>query len=245
MTRPEGTPTEKSSVEEIRARFDADVERFSNLETGQSATMDAPFVLELMTEAAAASTPRARHLLDIGCGAGNYSLKMLERLPDLDVTLLDLSQPMLDRAQERVASATQGKVRAIRGDIRQIDLGEGQFDIMLAGMVFHHLRNPREWDDTFRKCFGALRPGGSLWIADLIAHETAPAQAMMWRRYGEYLTKLQDEAYRDRVFTYIEREDSPSSLVFQLDLLRTVGFESIEILHKTHVFATFGGIRGR
>jgi tRNA (cmo5U34)-methyltransferase len=29
----------KSTVDEIRQRFDADVERFSNLETGQSATL--------------------------------------------------------------------------------------------------------------------------------------------------------------------------------------------------------------
>ena len=44
----------KSTVEEIRARFDNDVERFSNLETGQSATIDAPLALELIAEAAAA-----------------------------------------------------------------------------------------------------------------------------------------------------------------------------------------------
>ena len=43
----------KSSVEQIRQRFDNEVERFSNLETGQSATMDAPLVLELITSAAA------------------------------------------------------------------------------------------------------------------------------------------------------------------------------------------------
>ena len=45
----------KSTVEEIRARFDADVERFSNLETGQLATVDAPLVLDLVTQAAAAA----------------------------------------------------------------------------------------------------------------------------------------------------------------------------------------------
>jgi hypothetical protein len=32
----------KSTVDEIRQRFDADVERFSNLDVGQSATVDAP-----------------------------------------------------------------------------------------------------------------------------------------------------------------------------------------------------------
>jgi hypothetical protein len=45
----------KSTVEEIRQRFDADVERFSNLETGQSATVDAPLALALVAEAATAS----------------------------------------------------------------------------------------------------------------------------------------------------------------------------------------------
>ena len=90
----------KSTVDEIRQRFDADVERFSNLETGQSATVDAPLAMALVAQAAAATTPHARHVLDVGCGAGNYTLKLLEQLPNLDVTLIDLSQPMLDRARE-------------------------------------------------------------------------------------------------------------------------------------------------
>ena len=47
----------KSTVDEIRQRFDADVERFSNLETGQSATMDSPLAMELIAQVAAATTP--------------------------------------------------------------------------------------------------------------------------------------------------------------------------------------------
>jgi tRNA (cmo5U34)-methyltransferase len=90
----------KSTVEEIRQRFDADVERFSNLETGQSATVDAPLAMALVAEAAAATTPHARHVLDVGCGAGNYTLRLLERLPSLDATLIE--------------PASQGKSRAAR-----------------------------------------------------------------------------------------------------------------------------------
>src|SRR5205823_7863677 len=98
----------KSTVEEIRQRFDADVERFSNLETGQSATVDAPLAMALVAQAAAATTPHARHVLDVGCGAGNYTLKLLERLPNLEVTLIDLSLPMLDRAKERIYQPSDG-----------------------------------------------------------------------------------------------------------------------------------------
>jgi tRNA (cmo5U34)-methyltransferase len=61
----------KSSVPEIRDRFDGDVERFSNLETGQTATIDAALAMSLITEAAVRSTPEIRRVLDIGCGAGN------------------------------------------------------------------------------------------------------------------------------------------------------------------------------
>src|SRR5580704_16429583 len=71
----------KSSIEEIRDRFDRDVDRFSNLETGQTATIDAALVLDLIARSAAAATPAARAMLDIGCGAGNFTLKLLERLP--------------------------------------------------------------------------------------------------------------------------------------------------------------------
>ena len=57
----------KSTPEQIRARFDADVERFSNLETGQSATVDAPLMMELIAQAAARCTPL---LSPVRCAGG-------------------------------------------------------------------------------------------------------------------------------------------------------------------------------
>ena len=65
----------------------------------------------------------------------------------------------------------------------------------------------------------------------------------MRRRYGEYLTQLKDEAYRDQVFAYVEKEDTPRSLMFQLDLLREVGFSQVDVLHKNACFAAFGAVK--
>ena len=229
----------KSSVEEIRARFDNDVERFSNLETGQSATIDSPLGLDLVTEAAARVTPHATAVLDIGCGAGNYTLKLLERLPDLAVTLIDLSRPMLDRAAARIGRP----VETLQGDIRDLDIGVNRFDIAMGAAVFHHLRTDEEWRAVFGKVYAALRPGGSFWIFDLVEHTDRGIQTMMWRRYGEYLAGLKDEDYRDHVFAYIEREDTPRPLMYQLDVLRSVGFRSVDVLHKNGPFAAFGGVK--
>jgi tRNA (cmo5U34)-methyltransferase len=233
----------KSTVEEIRARFDQDVERFSSLETGQSATVDAPLAIELICSVAAGVTPGAKRLLDIGCGAGNYALKMLQKLPGMETTLMDLSRPMLERAQQRVSQAGAKKIRTIQGDVREIELGEGTFDIVLAAAVLHHLREDSQWRAVFSKIHRALSPGGSFWIFDMVQHESPGAEAEMFRRYGEYLVKLKDEKYRDKVFEYVEKEDTPRSLGFQMDVLRQVGFKTVEILHKNALFAAFGALK--
>jgi tRNA (cmo5U34)-methyltransferase len=233
----------KATVAEIRARFDNDVERFANLETGQSATVDAPLAMTLIAQAAAAATPHARDLLDVGCGAGNYTLKLLEHLPNLNVTLLDLSQPMLDRATQRVRPATAGSLATIQNDIRAVELGEGTLEIILAAAVLHHLRTDAEWQAVFSAFHRALRPGGSVWIFDLVESSLPALQGLMRQQYGAYLTELKDAAYRDHVFAYIEKEDTPRSLVFQLDLLRHVGFGAVDVLHKNVCFAAFGAVK--
>lgn len=237
--------TTKSTVEEIRDRFDNDVDRFSNLDTGQEATIDAPLVMDLITEAASVVTPGARDVLDIGCGAGNYSLKLLHRLPGLNVTLFDLSRPMLDRASRRVSEATPGRVETVQSDVRDIEFGEASFDIIVAAVVLHHLRSDDEWGAVFAKIYRCLKPGGSFWVSDLIEQSHPMVQAMTMRRYGEYLMSLRDAAYRDTVFAYIEKEDTPRSLMYQLDLMRRVGFMDVDVLHKHGCGAAFGGMKDR
>ncbi|QNN25309.1 class I SAM-dependent methyltransferase [Planctomycetales bacterium ZRK34] len=233
----------KSTVDEIRARFDADVERFSNLETGQVAAQDSAKCMAMIARAAAAVCPEGRDLLDIGCGAGNYSLMLLKQRPGVNVTLVDLSRPMLDRAQQRVGEATAGSVNTLQGDVREVDLGAGRYDWILAAAVLHHLRSDAEWVDVFTRLHAALRPGGSLWIYDMVEHESAPVGTMMQSDYGDYLVSLKDAAYRDHVFDYIQQEDTPRPLTFQMELMRSVGFTNIDVLHKNTCFAAFGGIR--
>jgi len=233
----------KSTVEQIRQRFDKDVERFSNLETGQSATIDAPLVLDLIAKAATAANPGAKHLLDIGCGAGNYTLKLLQSLPLSEISLIDLSQPMLERARQRISAVTSTRLNLHQLDIREFACDERQYDVVVAAAVLHHLRSAEEWRTVFGKIHRSLKPGGSFWVSDLVHHSNPAVQAMMWERYGDYLVQLKGESHREQVYAYIELEDSPRPLLFQLDLLREVGFQEIEVLHKNSCFAAFGAIK--
>lgn len=237
---------DKSTLDQIRERFDQDVERFSKLETGQTATQDAPLAMRLITQAAVRSTKPIRRVLDIGCGAGNNTLKLREVAGyDFQVDLLDLSLPMLQRATERVTAVNAAPVRTIHEDFRQADLGQETYDVILAAAVLHHLRDDNDWMTAFKKLFAITAPGGSVWITDLVSHESGPVQEMMWAGYGEYLTSIGGEAYRDKVFAYIDKEDSPRPVTYQLDLLRQVGFRDVELLHKNGCFAAFGAVKKR
>jgi tRNA (cmo5U34)-methyltransferase len=233
----------KSTVEEIRDRFDKDVERFSNLDTGQVSTIDAAISLEIITEAAKRLVPDATALLDIGCGAGNYTLMMLQKKPGLHCTLVDLSKPMLDRAYERLKGTTAKKVQVLQGDIREVQLPGDYFDVILAGAVLHHLRDDADWENTFHKLYQLLKPGGCLMVSDLITQDNPVLNEYTWERYGDYLESINGAAYRQKVLDYVAKEDSPRSMSYQLDLMKRVGFSSVEILHKNMCFGAFGGIK--
>jgi tRNA (cmo5U34)-methyltransferase len=105
------------------------------------------------------------------------------------------------------------------------------------------LMGDAEWRNVFSAAYEALKPGGSFWIWDLLAHEPAGLHEFMWDRYGEYLTGLKGSAYRDQVFAYIDAEDTPRTLGWQLYQRHAAGFRTVEIFHKNTCFAAFGGLK--
>ena len=78
-------------------------------------------------------------------------------------------------------------------------------------------------------------------ISDL--QETDEVSAYTWDRYGNYLENIGGKSYREKVFRYVAKEDSPRSMNYQLDLMKKVGFSKTEILHKNMCFGAFGGIK--
>jgi len=241
----EGHARTYSTVEQIRQRFDQDVERFSNLETGQAAAMDSPLCTRLIAQAACAVKPDLQSVLDIGCGAGNYTLVLLQELGrrNVQTTLLDLSMPMLDRAVMRVGQQVDPQPVAMQSDVREVDLGVEKYDIILAAAVLHHLRSDEEWDSVFAKLFASLTPGGWLWIYDMVEHDHPAIHALMRRRYAHYLEGLGGVAYREKVYDYVAMEDTPRSLADQLARMSRAGFVDAVVLHKTGCFAAFGAMK--
>ena len=233
----------KSTTLEIRARFDQEVERFSCLETGQQATIDAALVLDLVAQTSAMHLHPHDTVLDIGCGAGNFTLRVLQEVNPLHCHLVDLSQSMLTRAEERIRKMGIASIHTYQSDFRASSFGESSFDCILAGAVLHHLRDDEDWKFAFKRFHTWLKPGGRIYVSDLAYFEVPDAQNVMWKRYGEYLESLGGKEYRSKVFAYVDKEDSPRSLPFQLDLLKSTGFSKYDVLHRNSVFACYFGVK--
>lgn len=234
---------EKSSLEEIRERFDHEVERFSQLETGQQAIVDAPLVLELVAKTAAKHLHPESTLLDLGCGAGNFTLRILQEISPLQCHLVDLSRPMLDRARERVEATGATSIHCHQLDLRQLDFESRSFDCIVAGAVLHHLRDEADWMDVFARLYDWLKPGGRLYVADFVIFDVVDVQELMWNRFGQHLETLGGAAYRQKVFNYIDKEDSPRSLPFQFEMLRRSGFRQYDVLHRNGLNVCYFGIK--
>lgn len=234
---------QKSSTEVIRQNFDQQVERFSNLETGQLTAIDSPLCMELVARSAASLNPKASRILDLGCGGGNYAVKVASVFPNVDCTLVDLSANMLETAKKRVGQITRGKVDILQGDFREISLEENAYDVITAGTTLHHLRHDQEWELVFMKIFKALKQGGTFWINDIVIAEEEPITRMM---LDGWVSVLRKQVSEDEIEMYMERyklEDTPRTMTYQLDLMKKTGFSKTMVLHKHFNFAVFGAIK--
>ena len=232
---------QKSTPEAIRENFDQQVERFSNIETGQTTAIDSPLIMELIAKSAALLNPNATRIMDLGCGGGNYAVKVTSLLPNVDCTLIDLSANMLDKAEERVLENIAGTVTAIQGDYRDISLDENAYDIITAGTTLHHLREDHEWELVFTKVFKSLKRGGTFWISDVVIGETDEITRMM---LDGWISVLRKQLSQEEIEMYMERyetEDTPRTLNYQLELMKEVGFSETIVLHKHFNFVAFGG----
>src|SRR5262245_31489535 len=97
-------------------------------------------------------------VLDVGCGTGRLTEKLLERLPRGHVVGIDLSSNMLQVARDFLQPRFGDRIRLVMADASALPL-LGAADAIFSTATFHWVRDhPR----LFRGLHAALKPGGRL-----------------------------------------------------------------------------------
>jgi trans-aconitate 2-methyltransferase len=97
-------------------------------------------------------------VLDVGCGTGRLSEKLVERLPRGRAICVDRSGNMLQTAQVYLAPRFARRVRFTQADAAALPFA-GIADAVFSTATFHWVL---DHDRLFASLFAALKPGGRL-----------------------------------------------------------------------------------
>jgi len=130
-------------------------------------------------------------VLDLGCGAGVLSEKLVEN--HFQVTGADLSTDMLDLARQRLAHLPAEAYRLVPANCLNLPFEDAQFDLIVCLGMFGYFDNVSQ---ALREIHRVLRPGGTLIVSVRNAHtpyafnllELAKLPFRLLRRLGRRFT---------------------------------------------------------
>jgi ubiquinone/menaquinone biosynthesis C-methylase UbiE len=112
-----------------------------------------------------------RRVLDLAGGPGTYAVLMAEAYPELTCVTVDL--PAVSKvAGELVKEAgMEGRVLCRAGDYHADTYEAGHYDVVTIFGALHQ-ESPEMIVSILKRCFAALRPGGRVYVLDMMTDET-------------------------------------------------------------------------
>jgi tRNA (cmo5U34)-methyltransferase len=188
---------------------------------------------------AALARPNA-HVLDLGGGTGALSAAVLEGLPGVRVTLLDVDPDMLAEARRRLTRFTD-----------RVSFQEGSFldalppaDAVVASLALHHVHDIETKTELYRRVRDSLSPGGVLLNLDAAVSEGPRLNGLVFERMAERMGDhgiTEDEAHRH--FAAWAQEDRYFPLDVELQALRDAGFDEVECVWRRALSAITCALR--
>lgn len=133
---------------------------------GASKTYDSASRLQKrMGDAMLSRIPEAfepESVLDLGCGTGWFTRKLIARYPQARITGADLSPGML--AQAEAATVAAG-VSWLNADAEQLPLANESVDLVFSNLMVQWSQRP---EVVLAECQRVLRPGGLLVMSTLV-----------------------------------------------------------------------------
>ena len=179
--------------------------------------------------------------IELGCGTGELSRRLLEAVPDLVLHAVDLSPAMVERAREKLARWADQVTLAV-GNFLTAPLPAGA-EGAVSALAVHHLE-PDEKRMLFARLAGTLEPGGLFVLADAVAGDDPRAEASYEAVWVEHMSDagLSEEEI-EAVLEDHRRNDRFSRLDEQMAWLREAGFTRVECLWKHYLLAVVSAER--
>jgi len=111
----------------------------------------------------------SRTLLDVGGGAGTYSLAFCKRYSALQATLFDLPNTLIVTRKQIENEQMLDRIQLIAGDFNQ-DVIPGEYDVVFLSDILHYQTN-EENGALISKLYDLLLPGGRIIVKDMFLNQ--------------------------------------------------------------------------
>ena len=118
-----------------------------------------------------------KKLLDLGGGAGSYSIALCQHNPELTAYVVDVKEPLEIAAEQIAESGLEGRVIPMEGDFDKVELGNDSDVILISGVVL--IKSERECRRLLRRAYDALVPGGMIILQDFMRLDFSPERSFM------------------------------------------------------------------
>lgn len=112
------------------------------------------------------------HILDLGCGPGSFSARVLQRFPTATVIALD-TDPVLLAVGQGALGDGGGRLKWVDADLRSPHwlslIGDRPFDAVISSTALHWL-GPAQLAAVYSSLATVIRPGGRFINADSIGY---------------------------------------------------------------------------
>jgi ubiquinone/menaquinone biosynthesis methyltransferase len=172
---------------------------------------------------------RARHVLDLCCGTGDFGIEFLKQREHGRVIFLDFSEPMLELARRKLACRPEWAERAVlvAADALRLPFADASFDAVLCAFG---IRNISREAETLVEIKRVLKSGGACVILEFFRPSTWPSR-LFYRTVGTTLVPLAGWLVAGHMgaYWYLTRSILNHMRLDEfLLLMETVGFRRLE-----------------
>lgn len=103
-------------------------------------------------------------LIDLGGGAGSYSIALCRQNPELNAVIVDAKEPLSVASALVKEHGLQNRIKLLEGDFAEIDLGSGYDVALISGVVL--IKGESDCRRLFNLTYSVLEPGGMVVVQD-------------------------------------------------------------------------------
>jgi tRNA (cmo5U34)-methyltransferase len=197
-------------------------------------------MMQSLIDALPFNTKDRLRIVDLGCGTGNLSKKLILTYPNARIICIDMADNMLKMAKTKLKN--NSNVTFLLSDILDFAY-KGKYDVVVASMVLHHIES-KDKPRFYRKIYNSLSKRGVFFCIDIFLSSNNNLQKLYMDKWKTFMKSngLTKKKIDDMIFRH-QREDRPVVFEDELAIIHKAGFKCVDVVLKRYNFAVYGGIK--